>query len=198
MECPPTSLPRRLDRGASPHNGALKLIWRIREGRPELLMAGEAWYDAVGVATPLMQSGHTDGVLHWLDVPSAPFFDTYNRSFAHICLGDPGRGSTGAHELGHNPIRRSPLRKSIIPHGHHRGGHAHQGVCGSPEDHRGCLGVHGALSVPALAPWLRARRSPRHSSIYPHYSSLNAPNTRIWKIVIAATTTNRMTAIEEA
>ena len=172
-------LPRRRDLGAPPHNGALELIWRIREGRPELLMAGEAWYDAVGAATPLMQSGHTDSVLHWLDVPSAPFFDTYNRRFAHLCLGNPGRGSAGAHELGHNPIRHSPLRKGIIPHGHHRAGHAHKGVRESRGYHRGRPGVHGALSVSALAPRLRARRSPRHSSVHPRYSSLNAPNTRI-------------------
>ena len=97
------------------YDGTVGLIARIREGNPELLMAGEGWYDAVGGRTPLMQSGHTDGVLHWHDAPYAPFFDTYHRGFAHLCLGDPGRGSTGAHELGHNPLTRAPLRQGIIP-----------------------------------------------------------------------------------
>ncbi len=97
------------------YDGTIRLIARLREGHPELLVAGEGWYDAVGSGTPLMQSGHTDGVLHWHDAPYAPFFDTYHRGFAHLCLGDPGRGSTGAHELGHNPIRRAPLRRGVIP-----------------------------------------------------------------------------------
>ena len=97
------------------YDGTVGLIARIREGHPEILVAGEGWYDAVGSVTPLMQSGHTDGVLHWHDAPYAPFFDTYHRGFAHLCLGDPGRGSTGAHELGHNPLTRAPLRQGIIP-----------------------------------------------------------------------------------
>ena len=96
-------------------DGTCELVARIRDGHPEILVAGEGWYDAVGGATPLMQSGHTEGVLHWHDTPYAPLFDTYNRSFAHLCLGDPGRGSTGAHELGHNSITCAPLRKGIIP-----------------------------------------------------------------------------------
>ena len=96
-------------------DGTRELVARIRDGHPEILVAGEGWYDAVGGATPLMQSGHTEGVLHWHDVPYAPLFDAYNRSFAHLCLGDPSRGSTGAHELGRNPITRAPLRKGIIP-----------------------------------------------------------------------------------
>lgn len=97
------------------YDGTVGLIARIREGHPEILVAGEGWYDAVGSVTPLMQSGHTDGVLHWHDAPYAPFFDTYHRGFAHLCLGDPGRGSTGAHELGYNPLTRAPLRQGIIP-----------------------------------------------------------------------------------
>ncbi|MDB5076910.1 MAG: hypothetical protein JWO42_3089 [Chloroflexi bacterium] len=97
------------------YDGTVELIARLRAGRPELLVAGEGWYDALGAATPLMQSGHTDGVLHWHDQPYAPAFDAHNRGFAHLCLGDPSRGSTGAHELGYNPIRRAPLRKGIIP-----------------------------------------------------------------------------------
>lgn len=98
------------------YTGTFKLIERLRENHPELLVAGEGWYDGVGLATPLMQTGHTEGKLHWHDDLAYPgFFDKYNRSFAHLCLGDPGRGSTGVHELGYNPIRTSPLRKGVIP-----------------------------------------------------------------------------------
>jgi hypothetical protein len=97
------------------YDGVVRLVQRIRERQPNVLVAGEGWYDLIGVATPLVQSGHSDGVLHWHDEPYAALFDTYNRSFAHLCLGDPGRGSTGVHELGYNPIWRSPLRKGIIP-----------------------------------------------------------------------------------
>jgi hypothetical protein len=95
--------------------GVLRLVERIRAGRPNLLVAGEGWYDAVAAATPLMQSGHTDGVMHWHDRPYPALFDRYGRSFGHLCLGDPGRGSTGVHELGHNPITRVPVRKGLIP-----------------------------------------------------------------------------------
>lgn len=96
--------------------GTLKLVERLRENNPNLLVAGEGWYDGVGLATPLMQTGHTEGDLHWHDALAYPgFFDKYNRSFAHLCLGDPGRGSTGVHELGYNPITTSPLRKGVIP-----------------------------------------------------------------------------------
>jgi hypothetical protein len=98
------------------YKGTLKLVERLRENHPELLVAGEGWYDGVGLATPLMQAGHTEGVHHWHDELAYPaFFDKYNRSFAHLCLGDPGRGSTGVHELGFNPTRTSPLRKGVIP-----------------------------------------------------------------------------------
>jgi hypothetical protein len=97
------------------YDGAVGLIRAIRAGRPEVLVAGEGWFDAIGAATPLVMSGHTEPVLHWHDAPYPAIFDTYNRSFAHLILGDPGRGSTGVHELGHNATTRSPLRKGIIP-----------------------------------------------------------------------------------
>lgn len=97
------------------HEGTSQLIARLREGHPNLLVAGEGWYDGVGVSTPLMQSGHTDGRLHWHDEPYAPAFDTYHRCFAHLCVGDPSRGSSGVHEQGTNPFVRVPLRRGLIP-----------------------------------------------------------------------------------
>ena len=95
--------------------GVCELIKRIREENPELLITGEAWYDAMSALTPIVQSGHTEGVLHWHDKPYEDFFSKYNRQYAHLCLGDPSRGSTGVHELGYNPIIDSPIRKGIIP-----------------------------------------------------------------------------------
>jgi hypothetical protein len=97
------------------YQGISEIIRRIKENIPDLLISGEGWYDAMSAITPLVQSGHTDGVLHWHDEPYGPLFDHYTRAFAHLCLGDPGRGSTGVHELGYNPIQESPLRKGIIP-----------------------------------------------------------------------------------
>jgi len=97
------------------YDGILKLIKRLKEGRPELLIAGEAWYDGLAAAFPLIQSGHTDGPLNWHDEPYPEIFDKYNRAFAHLLLGDPGRGSTGVHELGYNAVWRTPVRKGIIP-----------------------------------------------------------------------------------
>ncbi|GLX71479.1 hypothetical protein [Paenibacillus glycanilyticus] len=98
------------------YEGFIELCRKIRENRPDCLIAGEGWYDAAGLGTPLMQSGHTDGVMHWHDEPYAPLFEQYNRSFGHLCLGAPGKGSTGVHEHGYNPdYRRAPIRKAIIP-----------------------------------------------------------------------------------
>jgi uncharacterized protein DUF6259 len=95
--------------------GLIELVARIRDEHPDVLVAGEGWYDAMGAITPLVQSGHTEGSLHWHDEPYAPFFDRYCRSFAHLCLGDLSRGSTGVHELGTNWVQRAPVRAGIIP-----------------------------------------------------------------------------------
>jgi hypothetical protein len=69
------------------------------------------------IATGIGEDGDadTEGQMHWPAAPYPQFFDTYHRGFAHLCLGDPSRGSTGVHELGYNPERRSPVRKGIIP-----------------------------------------------------------------------------------
>ncbi len=97
------------------HQGVLDLVARIRKDRPDVLVAGEGWYDAIGRATPLMQAGHRNDAMHWHDEPYAPLFDRYNRGFGHLCLGDPGRGSTGVHELGYQPEWRVPVRRGLIP-----------------------------------------------------------------------------------
>ncbi|PNV62056.1 hypothetical protein C0033_10405 [Clostridium sp. chh4-2] len=97
------------------YNGVKQLVHKLRQNHPELLIAGEGWYDGLSACIPLLQCGHTDGKLHWHDEAYPPIFDTYTRNFGHLCLGDPGRFSTGVHELGTNPQWRTPLRKGIIP-----------------------------------------------------------------------------------
>ncbi len=97
------------------YEGTRDLIEQIRAQHPKVLVAGEGWYDAMGSVTPFMQSGHTGGMMHWHDQPYPDFFSRYNRMFAHLCLGDPGGGSTGVHELGYNPITRVPVRQGSIP-----------------------------------------------------------------------------------
>lgn len=103
------------DPRADVYLGTKQLVERVRQGYLDLLVAGEGWFDAMGAITPLTQTGHTEGDIHWSDQPYAPFFDRHNRCFPHLCLGDAGRGSTGVHELGTNAIQRAPLRKGIIP-----------------------------------------------------------------------------------
>ena len=97
------------------YDGIRKLMNRFKQYNPEMLLAGEGWYDGIASCIPLLQCGHTRGKLHWHDEAYPPMFDTYARGFGHLCLGDVSRGSTGAHELGYNPIQRCPLRKGIIP-----------------------------------------------------------------------------------
>lgn len=94
--------------------GILRLVRRLREHNPDFLVAGEAWYDGLAAALPLVHSGHTDGRMHYHDEPYAPLFDTYCREFSHLCLGDVSRGSTGAHELGTNPERTTPYRRGLL------------------------------------------------------------------------------------
>ena len=97
------------------YEGVRDLVHGIRAINGGMLVAGEAWYDRLTDLFPLVQSGHTNGPLNWFDSVDSAHFDTYCRSFAHLLLGDPSRGSTGVHELGYNAVNRVPLRKGIIP-----------------------------------------------------------------------------------
>ena len=97
------------------YDGVKQLMSRLKKFNPDMLLAGEGWYDGLAACIPLLQCGHTDGVLHWHDEAFPPMFDSYVRGFGHLCLGDVSRGSTGVHELGFNPIKRCPLRRGIIP-----------------------------------------------------------------------------------
>lgn len=94
--------------------GVKALCDLLRAGVEDMLVAGEGWYDGLSSAMPVIHSGHTDGPMHYHDALYAPFFDTYMREFAHLCLGDPGHGSTGVHELGTNTVEwRVPVRKGL-------------------------------------------------------------------------------------
>ncbi len=82
----------------------------------DFLIAGECLYDGIMMAMPLYQCGHTDGLMHYHDSTYEDMFSNYAREFAHLCLGDFSRGSTGTHELGTNSTDvKAPYRRGIIP-----------------------------------------------------------------------------------
>ena len=95
--------------------GTRTLVRRIRERCEDCLVIGEAWYDGIANVFPLVQNGHTDGVMHYYDEAIPGLFETYCRMFGHLCQGDPGSNSTGVHELGYNSITSTPMRRAIIP-----------------------------------------------------------------------------------
>jgi hypothetical protein len=67
---------------------------------PDLLVTGEGWYDALGSATPV---SHVGAPGRWPEI-----FSKHCRTFLHVSAGDPSRGSTGVHELGHRDFRLAP------------------------------------------------------------------------------------------
>jgi len=82
------------------YGGLLALRDELKSRFPDLLLAGEGWYDALGAVTPMSHSG-------W---PAAwpEFFGRYNRAWLHLSAGDPSRGSTGVHELGYRAYEEAP------------------------------------------------------------------------------------------
>jgi hypothetical protein len=79
------------DRHAPVFDGLAALVARLRAHTPELLLAGEADYDALLGLFPLFQRP-------WWTAPP-PWTARYVRRFAHLCEGEP-RGLTGVHEFG--------------------------------------------------------------------------------------------------
>jgi hypothetical protein len=77
----------------NPLEGLRKLADELRAKKPELLLATETWYDLSLAIIPCSQT--MDGPGHWSR--------KYQRRFAHVSLGEPSRGSTGVHEVGHVP-----------------------------------------------------------------------------------------------
>lgn len=103
------------DKDADIYQGVVRFCDRLRTIKPDFLVSGEGYYDGLSKAMPLFQSGHTDGRLHYHDRASEKLFTRFSREFAHLCIGDLSRGSTGVHEQGTNDDRITPLREGIIP-----------------------------------------------------------------------------------
>lgn len=97
--------------------GTLNIAKRIRAQHPDVLMAGEGWYDALSSGYPLTQPSLTEsGDCRWSDRPYPALFNSFNRCFSHLGTGDVSRGSTGVFESGYNfTTEIAPLRKGIIP-----------------------------------------------------------------------------------
>jgi hypothetical protein len=82
------------------YDGLVALHDELKARFPELLIAGEGWYDALAAVTAVSQVG---APVRWPEI-----FSTYSRTFQHLSAGDPSRGSTGVHELGQNTFRLAP------------------------------------------------------------------------------------------
>jgi hypothetical protein len=80
------------DPGHPVYEGLLALRDGLKARFPDLLVAGEGWYDALGAVTPVSQVG---APAQWHEV-----FSRYNRTFGHLMWGDPSRASSGVHEAG--------------------------------------------------------------------------------------------------
>ena len=102
----------------STHEGVTQIIDKLHEIKPDLLVATEGWYDALSPYFPLSQCAGEEksgGEMIYHDTPYAPLFDTYNRAFGHLCLGDVVDGSNGVFEWGFNNAEHVlPVRKGLI------------------------------------------------------------------------------------
>jgi hypothetical protein len=82
------------------YEGLVALRDSLKSRFPDLLIAGEAWYDALGALMPVSQLG---APAQWPEV-----FSNYCRTFMHLSSGDPSRGSTGVHEAAFRDFRLAP------------------------------------------------------------------------------------------
>lgn len=103
------------DPNGSTTEGLRALVNEIHQAIPNHLVVGEGWFDALADIIPLVQTGHREHVPVYHDLPDEDLFDTTNRSFGHVCLGDPAHGSSGVHEIGHVKDWRLPVRRGVIP-----------------------------------------------------------------------------------
>jgi hypothetical protein len=81
--------------------GTQELVSLLHQRYPHLLVAGEAWYDAVLSLFPICQT--IPPSLH------PQFITRYVRAVAHLRHPAPGGGSTGVHEQGLRGFNRSTL-----------------------------------------------------------------------------------------
>lgn len=89
------------------YEGLIQLRDELKSFHPDLLIAGEGWYDALGVVTPLVQPGVPK---FWPEL-----LGRYCRCFAHNSWGDPVRGSTGVYEVGYQKFSMVPNKRYWIP-----------------------------------------------------------------------------------
>jgi len=88
--------------------GYRQLVDRLRADRPDVLVAGEDWWDALLAIFPLFQRAGP-----WRQVPL--WVGRFARLFGHICEGDPSRGSTGVFESGYAPYAPVLDEPAILP-----------------------------------------------------------------------------------
>lgn len=103
------------DRNHHITEGVKTFCERLKTIKKDFLVAGECFYDGIGSAMPLVQSGHTDGKMHYHDSIHPKLFSKYCRNIAHLCLGDFSTLSTGVHEQGQNTDTITPYREGVIP-----------------------------------------------------------------------------------
>ena len=82
-----------------PVEGLRQICSDLRAAHPEILIATESWFDLSLGFVPSSQTPGGPG--NWSR--------RYQRRFAHLSMGEPSRGSTGVHELGHLPYRPDEL-----------------------------------------------------------------------------------------
>jgi hypothetical protein len=87
--------------------GLLALRDALKARFPDLLVAGEGWYDALGAVTPVSQTG---APVQWPEI-----FARYNRTFGHLSWGDPSRASSGVHEAGTTGFFQAPNERHWWP-----------------------------------------------------------------------------------
>ncbi|MCC7207975.1 MAG: hypothetical protein IT323_11760 [Anaerolineae bacterium] len=88
--------------------GYRQLVDRLRDGRPELLVTGEDWWDGLLPIFPMFQQ-----TAKWRQTPD--WVGRYARLFGHICDGEPSRGSTGVFESGNAAYERLPDKPHYAP-----------------------------------------------------------------------------------
>jgi hypothetical protein len=82
------------------YEGLRSLRDGLKDRLPDMLLAGEGWYDALGAITPVSQVG---APAQWEQI-----FSRYCRTFAHLMWGDASRGSSGVHEAGYTSFGLVP------------------------------------------------------------------------------------------
>lgn len=87
--------------------GYRALVGGLRDGRPELLVTGEDWFDALLGIFPIFQSSaYARPVPDWVA--------RYARLYGHLADSEPGRGSTGVFEWGYRPYAPQPDRPPFM------------------------------------------------------------------------------------